>query len=630
MYVIGTAGHVDHGKSTLVRALTGIDPDRLQEEKDRGMTIDLGFAWLKLPSGREVSIVDVPGHERFIKNMLAGVGGIDLALFVVAADESVMPQTREHLAILDLLQVRSGLVAVTKRDLVDEEWLELVIAEIEDTLKPTTLAGAPIFPVSSTTGEGLDALKAEIDRLLEHTPTREDRGRPRLPIDRVFTIAGFGTVVTGTLLDGRLKVGQEVEVLPGGLHSRVRGLQTHRHKVEAAEPSSRTAVNLTGLATTDLTRGDVLTAPGWLRPTTALDVRLRAVAGLPKPIKHNARVTFHTGSAEVPGRVRLLDAQELAPGESAWAQVKLDAPVAVVKGDYFVIRSPETTLGGGAVVEPIARRHRRFRAQTLDRLATLEKGTPAEVLAQTLRQVEPAELRTVLDRAGLDAPVARAALAALLESGDVVALGATANGPAPNTNLITLAGWQDLAHRARQAVAGYHHQYPLRAGMPREELKSRLSRDVPGGRLTNTRVFNEVAARLLSEGEILESGASVRLPDHAVTLNPRQQAEVDAFLAALRAEPYSPPTDHPPEPELLNALVDRRDNVRVAEGVWFATEAYEQMVARIRDHLAANGKITVAEVRDLFNTSRKYALALMEHLDEIKVTRRLGDERVLR
>jgi selenocysteine-specific elongation factor len=622
MFVIGTAGHVDHGKSTLVRALTGIDPDRLQEEKDRGMTIDLGFAWLALPSGREVSIVDVPGHERFIKNMLAGVGGIDLALLVVAADESVMPQTREHLAILDLLQVRSGLVAVTKRDLVDEEWLELVIAEVEETLRPTTLAGAPILPVSAATGEGLDELVAEIDRLLETTPAREDRGRPRLPIDRVFTIAGFGTIVTGTLLDGHLRAGQEVEILPRGLRSRVRGLQTHRHKVETAEPSSRTAVNLGGLATTDLVRGDVLTTPGWLRPSAAVDVRLRAVAGLPKPIRHNARVTFHTGSAEVPGRVRLLDTQELEPGASAWAQVKLDGPVAVIKGDSFVIRSPETTLGGGVIIEPIARRHRRFQPATLDRLATLEKGSPAEVVAQTLRQIEPAELRQVIERAGLDAPVARAAIAELLASGDLVAFSNAAGDPAPNTNLITLAGWRALVERARAAVAAYHGQFPLRSGMPREELKSRLR--------LQPRIFNEVAARLVAEGEIVEAGVNVHLPDHRVALTPRQQDTVDSFLAALAADPYSPPTDHPPEPELLNALAEQRRIVRVGEGVFFAAAAYDEMVARIRAHLAEHGKITVAEVRDTFNTSRKYALALMEHLDEAKVTRRIGDERVLR
>ncbi|MDO8670689.1 MAG: selenocysteine-specific translation elongation factor, partial [Dehalococcoidia bacterium] len=283
MHVIGTAGHVDHGKSTLVRAMTGIDPDRLQEEKDRGMTIDLGFAWLRLPSGREVSIVDVPGHERFIKNMLAGVGGIDLALLVIAADEGVMPQTREHLAILDLLRVKSGICVITKKDLVDEEWLELVMSDVQDTLKETHLRDSPIVPVSSTTGDGLAELIATIDRLLESTPPKKDIGRPRLPVDRVFTIAGFGTVVTGTLIDGSLSVGQEVEVLPGHLKSRIRGLQTHKHKVEAATPGNRVALNIANLSTTELNRGDVITTAGWLNPTAAVDVELRVVPDLKHP-----------------------------------------------------------------------------------------------------------------------------------------------------------------------------------------------------------------------------------------------------------------------------------------------------------------------------------------------------------
>lgn len=619
MFVIGTAGHVDHGKSTLVRALTGIDPDRLQEEKDRGMTIDLGFAWLKLPSGREVSIVDVPGHERFIKNMLAGVGGIDLALLVVAADESVMPQTREHLAILDLLQVRSGLVAVTKRDLVDEEWLELVISEVEETLKPTTLKNAPIVAVSSNSGEGLPLLLATMDQLLEQTTERQDRGRPRLPIDRVFTISGFGTVVTGTLLDGRLAAAQEVEILPGGLRSRVRGVQTHRHKVEFAEPGSRTAVNLTGLATTELSRGDVLTTPGWLRPTTAVDVHLRAVADLAKPIAHNSRVTFHSGAAEVPGRVRLLDAQELLPGASSWAQIKLSAPVAIVKGDYFVIRSSDATLGGGVAVEPAAKRHRRFHEATLDRLETLEQGTPEEVLIQTLSQIEPAEQRALLEHAGLEASIAAGGLRNALAAGDVIALGAAS--AQPNTYLITRGGWSALSDRTRTIAAAYHAQFPLRSGLPKEELKSRLKL---AGRL-----FNEAFARFLAEGTLLENGG-VHLPHFQVQLAPRQQAEAGAFLEALRSNPFSPPTDVLPEPELLNALVEQGKAVRVADGVFFDAAAYGEMVERVRAHLVEHGKITVAEVRDIFNTSRKYALALMEHLDEIKITRRMGDERVLR
>src|SRR2546427_2166000 len=322
MYTIGTAGHVDHGKSALVQALTGIDPDRLREEKERGLTIDLGFAWFTLPGGEEVSIVDVPGHERFIKNMLAGVGAIDLALLVIAADEGVMPQTREHLAIIDLLGIEHGVVAITKMDAVDREFLELVQAEVAESLQGTTLAGAPVVACSGTKREGLDRVLAAIEEQLMQTAPRRDLGRPRLPVDRVFTMTGFGTVVTGTLIDGSLKAGQEVEIVPGGLRSRIRGLQSHGRKVDEAAPGRRTAVNLTGLPVEELRRGMVLVAPGALRPAEAFDVRLRAVRYLGRAVRHNLEITFHTGSAEVEGRLLLLDADELRPGETAWAQVR--------------------------------------------------------------------------------------------------------------------------------------------------------------------------------------------------------------------------------------------------------------------------------------------------------------------
>ena len=386
MYVIGTAGHVDHGKSTLIKALTGIDPDRLQEEKDRGMTIDLGFAWLRLPSGKEISIVDVPGHERFIKNMLAGVGGIDLALLVIAADEGVMPQTAEHLATLDLLQIQSGVVALTKSDLVDKDWLDLVQEDVRLRLQGTVLARAPIYPVSAITRQGIPELLAGLDAVLAQTHPKRDIGRPRLPIDRIFTIGGFGTVVTGTLVDGRLSVGQEVEIQPRGLKSRVRGLQTHKHKEETALPGSRVAVNLVGLAVEDLQRGDVLTSPGWLTPTKLLDARVRLVADLARPLDHNTEVSFHTGSAEALGRLRVLDGEALAAGATAWVQIELQSPIAVAKSDYFIIRSPNATLGGGQIVDPHPRRHKRNRPEVIAALETLAKGRPARWCCRPWRQ----------------------------------------------------------------------------------------------------------------------------------------------------------------------------------------------------------------------------------------------------
>jgi len=361
MYVVGTAGHVDHGKSCLVEALTGIDPDRLPEEKTRGMTIDLGFAWLRLPSGREISIVDIPGHEHFIRNMLTGVGCIDAVILVVAANDGVMPQTREHLPILDLLQVRSGVVVVTKKDLVDQELFEMAVEEVREILPNTVLAGAPLIPVSVVTGEGLSRLLVTLDQVLAETSTRPDLERPCLWIDRVFTVAGFGTVVTGTLIDGALRTGQEVEVLPVGRKSRIRALETHKRRIEVAHPGTRVAVNLANMAVDDLRRGDLLTVPGRLKPTKRLDARLRCLPDAPEGLKDGTVGRFFIGSADVAVKVRLLAAEVLAPGETGLAQLFLNEPVVAVRGDRFVLRRPaiNATVGGGVAIAPHPLRHRR-------------------------------------------------------------------------------------------------------------------------------------------------------------------------------------------------------------------------------------------------------------------------------
>ena len=455
MRVIGTAGHVDHGKSRLVEALTGIDPDRLKEEKEREMTIDLGFAWLTLPSGEPVGIVDVPGHRDFIENMLAGVGGIDAALFVVAADEGVMPQTREHLAILDLLGVRNGVVALTKMDLVeDKEWLELVQLDVTELLEGTVLADAPMVPVSVRTGQGLQALLEELDRLVENVPPRSDLGRPRLPVDRVFTIAGFGTVVTGTLIDGSLQVGQEVEILPQGLKARVRGLQTHKEKIERAVPGSRVAVNLTGVSKDEVQRGDVVTTPGWLRPTTLVDVHLRYLDSATRPLRHNAALKFFSGSAEVMAKGRLLDREAIPPGGDGWVQLRLAEAVALARGDRFIVRqpSPAVTVGGGQVVDPHPRRrYRRFRSEVTARLETLARGSPEEILLQSLEAGQPCQVGTLLERSGLAMEEADQALQQLLDSDQVLILDSKI-WQIPNTqylvisnpHLISAAGWDRL------------------------------------------------------------------------------------------------------------------------------------------------------------------------------------------
>ena len=620
MYVIGTAGHVDHGKSTLVKALTGIDPDRLKEEKEREMTIDLGFAWLLLPNGEEVGIVDVPGHERFVRNMLAGVGGVDLAMLIVAADEGVMPQTREHLAILELLRVKSGLAVITKRDLVDEDWLELVTSDVQDLLGSTRLAGAPSLAVSSTTGEGLDELKACLAELLQRTPERRDLGRPRLPIDRSFVMTGFGTVVTGTLTGGSLRVGQELEVVPKGLKARIRGLQSHRRKVEEATPGRRLAVNLSGISHEELGRGDVLATPGWLTTATALDARLDTIQDAPAPVRHGASVTFHTGTFETPAKVRLLDSAELKPGQSGWVQIKLQRPAAIVKGDLFILRDSRGTLGGGEIVEPKAKRHRRFHQPTIHRLEVLEAGAPQEVILEALASHEPGQARSLLSITNLSWEEVKEALEALVASRQVLALGS--RQVQENPFLYSSRGMETLSRRLEGILADYHARLPLRRGMQREEVRSRL--EVP------VQPFDLAVQHLVGNGALVEGGPLLRLPTHQVVPTDGQRQQVEAYLAALSATPNSPPGDTRVDPELLSYLIEEGRVVKASPDVTFTAAAYHEMMERVVAHVKEKGSITVAEARDLFGTSRKYVLALLEYLDQKRITRRVGDERVLR
>ena len=620
MFVIGTAGHVDHGKSTLIQALTGIDPDRLKEEKEREMTIDLGFAWLTLPSGNEVSIVDVPGHERFIKNMLAGVGGIDLALLVVAADESVMPQTREHLAILDLLQVQRGLAVVTKRDLVDQEWLELVKADVEELLEGTSLRGSPIVAVSSITGEGLPELVSALEGIVGEMPPKRNIGRPRLPVDRSFVMSGFGSVATGTLVDGSLTVGQEVELVPTGKSSRIRGLQTHRKKIDRAVPGSRVAVNLSGIAHDEIQRGDVLTAPGWLRPTSALDVHLRLIPGAPHPLKHNTIVTFHTGSSEAFARVRLLEVDQIRPGEDGWSQLRLASPLAMVRGDFFVIRSSEATLGGGTVVDHRPKRHKRLHGPTLERLAMMEEGSTREVLLSTLETLGSCEFRTLVNRANLHEEEARQELESLASEGLATILGK--GKIAPDTTIYSSPGWAQVTEKTRSFLGTYHKQFPLRAGASKEELRSRLG--------FSSAVFSNGLSQLSEEGVVVENGALVRSPGHTVETSDEQRKAMEAYLKLLLSDPYSPPTDSPLDGGLLKVLMDEGKVVKVSDTVVYPASVYEEMKEKVLAHFKAHDKVTVGQVRDMFVTSRKYALAFLEHLDQQRITRRVGDERVLR
>jgi len=631
VFVVGTSGHVDHGKSTLVQALTGINPDRLREEQEREMTIDLGFAWLTLPSGREISFVDVPGHEDFIRNMLAGVGGIDLALLVVAADEAVMPQTREHLAILDLLQVPQGLVALTKSDLVaDPEWLELVQEEVREELAGSVLAQAPIIPVSAHTGAGLPALLAELDRLLNRAVPRPDLGRPRLPIDRVFTMSGFGAVVTGTLSDGRFQVGQEVAILPDGLRARIRGLQSHRTKVAEVAPGARVAANLTGVDTGQLSRGQVMCLPNTLAATQLLDAQFRLLPSAPWPLKHNTQVEFFLGAARVLARIRLLDAETLEPGQTGWAQFRLEHPLVALRGDRYVVRlaSPSITLGGGMVVQPQpARRHQRFRPAVLAQLHALTQGDPEQVLLHQMgARIMP--WRALAQASGLPGDVAEQAARSLALRGALVILAEreTEGGIPPTAGVLSRTHWDALWAKAEAELRAYQQRFPLRAGMPRQELRNRLQLE--------SEFWASALERAAREGRVRADANEVCTPDHSVQLTQEQQAAVGRALRAFAENPQQPPSQAQLEAwldaDLLQHLVETGRLIRSSEGVLFSGEEFARMEQALVAHLTVHGAATVAEVRDLLNTSRKYALAFLEETDRRRVTKRVGDVRVLR
>ena len=613
--VIATAGHVDHGKSTLVAALTGIDPDRLREERERGMTIDLGFAWLRLPSGTDVGIVDVPGHQDFIRNMLAGVGGVDAVLLVIAADEGVRPQTREHLAILGLLGVDRGVVALTKRDLVDDEWATLVRGEVAAALAATPLAGARIVEVSAARRTGLDALAAALDEVLGVAPARRDVGRPRLPIDRAFTMAGFGTVVTGTLVDGALAVGDEVEIAPVGIRARIRGLQTHRAPVELAPPGRRVAVNLSGVDRDRLARGMVLGHPGTLSATDAIALRLAVVAGASAPLEHGEELKVHTGAAEAMARLVVLEGDEIAPGSSAWAELRLAERVAVASGDRVVVRrpSPSETVGGGTVVDAAPGRLRR--RELRDVLERRSAPTPAARLLAELD--EPRTADDAGTRAGLEAPAAAAALAELRERGEIVALADA---------YLSRPAFEALLLKAERGVARVHREAPLRPGAPREEVRGLTG--LPAKR------FAALVAHAVGGGRLVERGNALALPGHEPRLDPAQEDAWRRARVAMAADEAHPPSpaqlaEQGIDRELLVALADRGDLVRVGTDAVFLPETVTRFAEAVVAELERAPSITVARARDLTASSRKHVLSLMQLLDDRGVTRRQGDERIL-
>lgn len=628
-FVIGTAGHVDHGKTTLVKALTGIDTDRLKEEKERGISIELGFAQMRLPGGSMAGLVDVPGHEKFIKNMLAGVGGIDMFMLVVAADEGVMPQTREHLEIIKLLQIEKGVAVLTKVDMVDAEWLAMVREDVLQYLEQTADVSVPLVEVSAVTGQGLKELLGVIEEISHSVKERSAMGPPRLPVDRVFTITGFGTVVTGTLVSGTLALGSTVEVVPAGLSARVRSLQVHGHKVEEARAGQRVAVNLTGLEVEEVPRGSVVALPGQMQPSYRMDINLSLLKSA-KVLKHRSRVRLYLGTAEILGRVLLLDREEMQPGEQCYASMELEEPAVAVKGDIFVIRSysPMETIGGGKVIDPVSSKHRRMRVEVIDTLETLERGSPEELIEQYSRSAGLMGAEEFVKVTGLVKEDVAQALYNLVQKNSLVEIAAE-----DSIYYVQYAKYQSWLQDVSSMLGDYHRQYPLREGFPREELRSRKFS------LLTPKQYQAILQRMEADGIIKPGAATVALKDFVCGPDEKGRGVLASIERAYLTSGFQPPTwadaakkERLPEEqsqEMLKYLLNTGILVKLSDDIFFHRQVLNEARLSIVEFLKNKVEITVGEVRDLLTTSRKYALPLMEYFDKIKVTRRVGDKRLL-
>lgn len=629
--IIGTAGHVDHGKTVLVKALTGTDTDRLVEEKRRGITIEPGFASLDWPDGTQAGIVDVPGHEKFIKNMLAGAGGIDLAMLVIAADEGVMPQTVEHLDILSLLGVQGGLVVLTKAELVDDDWLELVRGQALELTEGTFLEGAPILSVSAVTGQGIPELRDALYRLVQEAREKSALAPFRLPIDRVFSVDGFGTVVTGTLTEGAVRVGDAVELVPSGLQSRVRTLQVHGESVDAAYAGQRAALNLTNLQKTEVHRGDAAVRPGSVRPSRMLDVRLRCLESAKRTVLNGSQVHLYHGTSVHLAKAVLLDRDELRPGKSCLAQLRLTEPMAVKQGDRFVIRfySPVETIGGGTVLDPRPLRHKRHDPAVLDSLVLREQGSGSQRLLQAAEEfgVSLPDSSQLAERSGLDTGTAVSLLADLLNQGKLAE-------PLPG-RYAAASALDALWDRCRELLSAYHQKHPLHAGMPAAELRQKLFRQItPAEGDALLEVFR-------AEGRTKRAENRWALAEFSIRLTKRQTALRDALLERfLRGGPEPdtveavldsiPPERREEARQVLESLLTGGELVRLAPELCWHREVFQKGLDILRTLCADHGAVTLAEVRDAFDTTRKYALLFLEACDRRQITVREGDCRRLK
>ncbi len=630
--ILGTAGHIDHGKTSLIKAVTGTNTDRLKEEQMRGITIELGFASLDLPSGRHLGIVDVPGHEKFVKNMVAGATGIDMVAMVIAADEGVMPQTREHMEICSLLGIKHGLVALTKIDMIDAEWLELVEEDIHDFVAGTFLEDKAIVPVSSTSGEGIDAFVEALDDLSGRIPERTSSNLFRLPVDRVFTMKGFGTVITGSLMSGKVKVGDNVMIYPSGIPSKVRGIQVHGDSVEAAHSGMRTAINFQGLEKASIERGQVLSTANVLLPSYMVDVSLHYLESNKKKIKNRSRVRFHTGTSEIMGNLILLEQEGLRPGEDTVAQIRLDEPVAVVRDDRFVLRSysPVRTIGGGQVLNPVPEKHKRFRPEVIEGLKGLLSHDPEGIIAYhvMVAGVRGVSFTALMIMTNLSEKLLEKYLQGMLSRKDVIQI------DKEQRLFVHKTGFGSLQKGMTAHLKAYHEKNPLKEGMPREELKSKLPATA------GTRIFTMALNQMTTDKTVVQEGDSVKLATHKVSLGEDQASMKKKILGIYLENGLQPPyfkevvntLDFDPSraKDVLMLLVTEGVLIKAKEDLYFHDEPMRGLKEKLIAYLQTHGEITTPQFKEMTQASRKYVIPLLEYFDANHVTLRVGDSRKLR
>jgi len=630
--ILGTAGHIDHGKTALIKAVTGVNTDRLKEEQERGITIELGFADLDLPSGQHLGIVDVPGHEKFVKNMVAGATGIDIVAMVIAADEGVMPQTREHMEICTLLGIRHGLVVLTKIDLVDEEWLEMVKDDIATFTRGTFLEGAPVVGVSSVSGQGIPEFLETLDALSADVPSRSPAGLFRLPVDRVFTMRGFGTVITGTLISGSVQVGDTIMIYPSGTVSKVRGIQVHNQSVTNAEAGLRTAINFQGLEKTGITRGEIVSSPGVLKPSYMLDVSLHFLKSNRKRAKNRHRVRFHSGTSEILGLLILLDRDELQPGETAVAQIRLDAPVAVMMGDRFVIRSysPVRTIGGGQILNPIPPKHKRFTAELIEGLTGILEKSAVDLVAYHVQaaQMQGLSFSDLRLMTNLSERQLESALQELMSKKTLLQV------DRENRMYIHRENFEQIKRQITDYLSAYHTANPLKAAMPKEELKSKFPQHL------GPKLFTLALTALIKEQRLVSPEDTVRLAAHTVALGGAQEDLKQKILELYTATGLEPPyfrdvgkalnADPARAKDILNLLIGEGLIVKAKEDLYFSTSAVSALRQRLIDFLKANEAISTPQFKEMTGLTRKYLIPLLEYFDGTGLTLRVGDNRKLR